>query len=36
MSHKLRILIAEDDPCLSRYIETLLSRWDCDVQPSVE
>jgi len=31
MSTKLKILLAEDDPCLSRYIETLLSQWDCDV-----
>lgn len=31
MSHKLKILLAEDDPYLSRYIETLLSQWDCDV-----
>jgi two-component system OmpR family response regulator len=30
MSNKLKILLAEDDPCLSRYIETLLSQWDCD------
>jgi DNA-binding NarL/FixJ family response regulator len=31
MSTKQKILLAEDDPCLSRYIETLLSQWDCDV-----
>jgi CheY-like chemotaxis protein len=31
MSNKLKILLAEDDPHLSRYIETLLSHWDCDV-----
>ena len=31
MSTKLKILLAEDDPHLSRYIETLLSHWDCDV-----
>ncbi|MGO9840713.1 MAG: two-component system response regulator [Candidatus Acidiferrales bacterium] len=31
MSHKLKILLSEDDPCLSRYIETILNRWDCDL-----
>jgi DNA-binding response OmpR family regulator len=31
MSTKLKILLAEDEPSLSRYIETLLSKWDCDV-----
>jgi DNA-binding response OmpR family regulator len=31
MSHKLKILLAEDDPSLSRYIQTILSRWDCDL-----
>jgi NarL family two-component system response regulator LiaR len=31
MSNKLKILLGEDDPCLSRYVETLLNRWDCDV-----
>jgi DNA-binding response OmpR family regulator len=31
MSTKLKILLAEDDPYLSRYIQTILSRWDCDV-----
>ena len=31
MSKKLKILLAEDDPSLSRYIQTILSRWDCEV-----
>jgi CheY-like chemotaxis protein len=31
MSNRLKILLAEDDPSLSRYIETILNRWDCDV-----
>ncbi len=31
MSNKLKILLAEDEPSLSRYIETLLSQWDCDI-----
>ena len=31
MSNRLKILLAEDEPSLSRYIETLLSQWDCDV-----
>ncbi len=31
MSNKLRILLAEDEPSLSPYIETLLSQWDCQV-----
>lgn len=26
-----KLLLAEDDPSLSRYIQTILSRWDCDV-----
>ncbi len=28
---KKRILLAEDDPCLVRYIQTLMSRWDCEL-----
>jgi two-component system OmpR family response regulator len=28
----LKILVAEDDPCLRRYIEGLLTHWDCEVQ----
>ncbi len=28
---KLKILLAEDDRSLSRYIQTLLNRWDCDL-----
>jgi two-component system OmpR family response regulator len=31
MPNRVKILLAEDDPSLSRYIETLLSQWDCDV-----
>ena len=31
MSKKLKILLAEDEPSLCRYIETLLSRWKCEV-----
>jgi len=31
MSHKLKILLIYDDSCLSRYIETLLNRWECDI-----
>jgi DNA-binding response OmpR family regulator len=26
-----KILVAEDDPYLSRYIQTILTRWGCDV-----
>ena len=31
MSKKLKILLAEDDPCLSLYVQTILSRRDCEV-----
>ena len=33
---KKRILLAEDDPCLVEYMQTLMSRWDCQlaVEPS--
>jgi DNA-binding response OmpR family regulator len=31
MSNRLKILLAEDEPSLSRYIEMLLSKWDCDI-----
>ncbi len=31
MAKTLKILLAEDEPSLCRYIETLLSRWDCEV-----
>ena len=36
MSKKLKILLAEDDPSLIRYMQTLMSRWDCElaVEPS--
>jgi CheY-like chemotaxis protein len=38
MPKKLKILIAEDEPSLCRYIQTLMSRWDCDlaVEPTAE
>lgn len=26
-----KLLLAEDDPALSRYIQTILSRWDCEL-----
>jgi len=31
MSKKLKILLAEDDPFLIRYMQTLMGRWDCDL-----
>jgi CheY-like chemotaxis protein len=31
MSEKHRILIAEDEPSMRRYIQTLMSRWDCEL-----
>ncbi|HMD18748.1 MAG TPA: response regulator [Alloacidobacterium sp.] len=31
MSKRLNILLAEDDPFLVRYIQTLMSRWDCEL-----
>ena len=31
MSKKFKILLAEDDPFLIRYIRTMLSRWDCEL-----
>src|SRR5271156_3453435 len=31
MTKKLKILIAEDDPFLVRYIQTLMSRWNCEL-----
>jgi len=31
MSKKLKILLAEDSPCLSVYVQTILRRWDCEV-----
>jgi hypothetical protein len=38
MSRKTRILLAEDDPCLSLYVQTILSRWDCKlaIEPTAE
>jgi CheY-like chemotaxis protein len=26
-----KILVAEDDSCLIRYLQTLMSRWDCEL-----
>jgi CheY-like chemotaxis protein len=31
MPKKLKILLAEDEPSLCRYIVTLLSRWECEL-----
>jgi len=31
MPKKLKILLAEDDPGLSLYVQIILGRWDCDV-----
>jgi two-component system, OmpR family, response regulator MprA len=31
MSKKPKILIAEDEPSMRRYIQTLMSRWDCEL-----
>lgn len=31
MSTKLKILILDDDAYILSYIQTLLSRWDCDL-----
>jgi CheY-like chemotaxis protein len=31
MSKKLKILLAEDDPCLIRYVQTLISQWECEL-----
>jgi CheY-like chemotaxis protein len=31
MLNKSKILLAEDEPSLSRYIEMLFSQWDCDI-----
>ena len=31
MSKKPKILIAEDEPSMRLYIQTILSRWDCDL-----
>ena len=28
---KRKILIAEDEPSMRRYIQTLMSRWDCEL-----
>jgi CheY-like chemotaxis protein len=31
MSKKFKILLAEDDPFLIRYIRTMMSRWSCEL-----
>lgn len=31
MSGTLKVLLAEDDPSLSRYFQSLLSQWGCEV-----
>jgi CheY-like chemotaxis protein len=31
MSKKPKILLAEDEPCLRLDVQTILSRWDCEV-----
>jgi two-component system KDP operon response regulator KdpE len=31
MSKKPKILLAEDDPCLIRYVQTLMSQWECEL-----
>ena len=38
MSKKPKILIAEDEPSMTRYIQTLMSSWDCDlaIEPTAE
>ena len=31
MPKEFKILLAEDDPFLCRYIKTLMSQWECDL-----
>jgi CheY-like chemotaxis protein len=31
VSKKFKILLAEDDPFLIRYIQTLMSKWECEL-----
>ena len=31
MSGKLKVLLAEDDPSLSRYFQSLLNQWGCEI-----
>jgi two-component system OmpR family response regulator len=31
MSGKLKVLLAEDDPSLSRYFQSLLRQWGCEI-----
>jgi CheY-like chemotaxis protein len=38
MSKKLRILLAEDESSMRRYIQMIMSQWDCElaVEPTAE
>jgi CheY-like chemotaxis protein len=38
MSKKLRILLAEDEPSMRRYIQMIMSQWDCElaVEPTAD
>ena len=38
MLGKLKILLAEDEPSMRRYIQMIMSRWDCElaIEPTAE
>jgi len=38
MPKKPKILVAEDEPSLCRYIQTLMSQWECEllIEPTAE
>jgi CheY-like chemotaxis protein len=38
MSKKPKILLAEDEPSMRRYIQMIMSRWDCElaIEPTAE
>jgi CheY-like chemotaxis protein len=38
MSGKLKILLAEGEPSMRRYIQMIMSRWDCElaIEPTAE
>jgi DNA-binding NarL/FixJ family response regulator len=38
MSKKLKVLLAEDEPSMRRYIQMIMSRWDCELlnEPTAE
>jgi DNA-binding NtrC family response regulator len=38
MSKKSKILLAEDDPSMTRHIQMIMSRWDCElaIEPTAE